>query len=141
MTAIESLQKAMLAAAAILLSAGLVEGESLDPDEIPKRDSVIFWPFRCEDPAATKKETFCVYKVQGLDPTVRGDDRSDRSATVYIDFWTLLPITDKRLGKTIKKVEEKFTEAGWSIELGASPYYDSSSKRHQLTLSAEKPIE
>ena len=141
MTTIEALQLAMAEIAAILISAGLIEGEALDPDEIPKREGTIFWPLRCEDPAAAKKETFCVYKVQALDPFARGDDLTDRSATAYIDFWTLLPVTDKRLGKQIKRVEDKLNKEGWAVELAASPYYDSSTKRHQLTLSAEKPIE
>lgn len=141
MTTIEALQLAMAEIALALAAAGMTDGESLDPDEIPKREGVIFWPFRCEDPAATKKETFCVYKVQGLDPSVRADDRSEPNATAYIDFWTTLPVTDKALGKRIKKAEEELVKRGWAVGLGASPYYDSPTKRHQLTLSAEKPIQ
>lgn len=125
----------------ILESAGFVNGETLDEDEIAKRDAPIFWPMKAENPDATGKRIFSVWKIQTLEPLASAEnDVECRRATAYIDFWVMGSPYAGAVKKAVARASKAFRKDGWEFELNSAPYYDSSSKRTQVSYVLTKTI-
>ena len=121
-----------------LVRAGLANGAQLGEGEVKGETRTIFWPNRVTDPEATKKRTFAVVTVNSLEPNVEGDNDAGATVTAYVDFHTLASPDDPAFLSEVERVETKLRDEGWGTELNLPFGYDQTSKRHQLTLSAEK---
>jgi hypothetical protein len=141
MTSPEALASAMKEIQRILEDSKIKNGSTLGIDEISKVKSIIFWFNKCDDPEAAKKDTFIVWKIASEDPNGSADDRAaSRKILAYVDIWTVKQPDDDALVKTLKSIAGCFEDNDWSFELSGPPYYDSSSKRYQLSYSAEKQL-
>lgn len=124
-----------------LESAGFLNGEALDEDEIGKRNAPIFWPIKAEDPDATGKKIFAVWKIQTIDPQSSADDAvTARDATAYLDFWVMGSPYAKQFEKYVANASKALEKEGWEVELNGQPYFDSSSKRTQVSYVLTKSI-
>lgn len=138
MTRYEKVAQATKDIHAALIAAKLIDGSSLEEDEIRKIEKTIFWPDRCDLPDATAKRTFAVVSIHGLDDAEQGDDGSAQTATAYIDLYTLSEADDPRFVKEVAGIEKALERNGWDCEPLLPVEYDPQTQRHQLTLSAEK---
>jgi hypothetical protein len=122
-----------------LQEAGLVDGDSLEIDQIKKTKKTLFWLSRCEDQDASAKDTFVVYRINSSAAIGHADDSAaSRAVTAYIDVWTSKKPDDAKVVAAVDRISKAFEKDEWEFELAGSPFYDISSKRHQLSFSATK---
>jgi hypothetical protein len=141
MTSPEIMANAMKEIQKALEDSKTKNGSTLGIDEISKTKSIIFWFNKCDSPEAAKKDTFIVWKIASLDQSGSADDRAvARKILAYVDILTVKQPDDDALIKTLKSIADSFEGKDWSFELSSPPYYDSSSKRYQLSYSAEKQL-
>ncbi len=122
-----------------LTAAGFLNGDLMDDDEIGENPSPEFWETKAPQRAASVAKDFIVYRLQSLEPVGHGDDLRDHHAVAYVDLWTFSSFSSTEVETSMKALEKAFDKKGWGFELG-STYYDSSSKRHQISIRVTKTI-
>jgi hypothetical protein len=101
----------------ILKSAGLTNGNLLDPDEVKKTDDTLFWFKKNENVSSTNKKMYVIWSLASLTPLGYADDKvAVRNVYISIDFYTRLGQLHQTTLKTIDRVDEEFTKNGWQFE-------------------------
>lgn len=142
MNAPQTMAAAMAAIPEILIKAGLTDGSTLEEDDqIRKATKPIFWFQKVDKQIASNKSTFVRWSLGPITPTDSADDGvAERHVLAYVDVWTSARPDDSKIERLAKRICDEFEKAGWGFELNGQPYFDSSSKRYQLSYSAEKVI-
>lgn len=101
----------------ILKSAGLINGNLLDQDEVKKTDDTLFWFRKNENVSSTNKRMYVIWSLASLTPLGYADDKvAVRNVYISIDFYTRLGQLHQTTLKTIDRVDEEFTKNGWQFE-------------------------
>lgn len=121
----------------ILKSAGLTNGNLLDPDEVKKTDDTLFWFKKNENVNSTNKRMYVIWSLASLTPLGYADDKvAVRNVYISIDFYTRLGQLHQTTLKTIDRVDEEFTKNGWQFERVAFDAVDEINGITQIRYSA-----
>jgi hypothetical protein len=121
----------------ILKSAGLTNGNLLDPDEVKKTDDTLFWFKKNENVSSTNKKMYVIWSLASLTPLGYADDKvAVRNVYISIDFYTRLGQLHQTTLKTIDRVDEEFTKNGWQFERVAFDAVDEINGITQIRYSA-----
>ena len=121
----------------ILKSAGLTNGNLLDPDEVKKTDDTLFWFKKNENVSSTNKRMYVIWSLASLTPLGYADDKvAVRNVYISIDFYTRLGQLHQTTLKTIDRVDEEFTKNGWQFERVAFDAVDEINGITQIRYSA-----
>lgn len=121
----------------ILKSAGLTNGNLLDPDEVKKTDDTLFWFKKNENVSSTNKKMYVIWSLASLTPLGYADDKvAVRNVYISIDFYTRLGQLHQTTLKTIDRVDEEFTKSGWQFERVAFDAVDEINGITQIRYSA-----
>lgn len=121
----------------ILKSAGLTNGNLLDPDEVKKTDDTLFWFKKNENVSSTNKKMYVIWSLASLTPLGYADDKvAIRNVYISIDFYTRLGQLHQTTLKTIDRVDEEFTKNGWQFERVAFDAVDEINGITQIRYSA-----
>ena len=126
----------------ILKSAGLTNGNLLDPDEVKKTDDTLFWFKKNENVSSTNKKMYVIWSLASLTPLGYADDKvAVRNVYISIDFYTRLGQLHQTTLKTIDRVDEEFTKNGWQFERVAFDAVDEINGITQIRYSATIKIQ
>lgn len=121
----------------ILKSAGLINGNLLDQDEVKKTDDTLFWFRKNENVSSTNKRMYVIWSLASLTPLGYADDKvAVRNVYISIDFYTRLGQLHQTTLKTIDRVDEEFTKNGWQFERVAFDAVDEINGITQIRYSA-----
>ena len=121
----------------ILKSAGLTNGNLLDPDEVKKTDDTLFWFKKNENVSSTNKRMYVIWSLASLTPLGYADDKvAVRNVYISIDFYTRLGQLHQTTLKTIDRVDAEFTKNGWQFERVAFVAVDEINGITQIRYSA-----
>lgn len=101
----------------LLTKAGLVDGMSLDPDEVKREDRTMFWFKKINDLEPSKKKIYVIWDMPSAAPIGYADDKvAVRSVYVTIDLFTKLGLYHQNTREVLNKISAVFTAAGWQFE-------------------------
>lgn len=121
----------------ILKSAGLINGNLLDQDEVKKTDDTLFWFRKNENVSSTNKRMYVIWSLASLTPLGYADNKvAVRNVYISIDFYTRLGQLHQTTLKTIDRVDEEFTKNGWQFERVAFDAVDEINGITQIRYSA-----
>lgn len=125
----------------ILNIAKLIEGESLDTDQVKKCNDTLFWHKHLPNEAAAEKPTFITWNLISTDAIGRADNNvAARIIYVAIDLFTKKPERDAKITRLLSSIEEAMVDEGWSFEQVAAATYDNETQLTNISYSATKKV-
>jgi hypothetical protein len=126
----------------ILKDAKLIEGESLDTDQVKKSNDTLFWHKQLPNEAAAEKPTFITWNLISTDAIGRADNNvAVRIIYVAIDLFTKKPERDAKITRILGDIEEAMADEGWSFEQVAASTYDKETQLTDISYSATKKVQ
>lgn len=106
----------------LLVAAGLIDGLTLNQDELKNEAQPIFWFINTNSKIASEKETYITYSISGAPPLSYGDGEvMTRQGILIVEIFT----RKRSIDDLIKNLNDTFLENSWAFELG-NWNYDSS---------------
>lgn len=126
---------------AILVKAKLIEGDTLDPDQVKTAKEVLFWNKKVTTEVASSKTTFITWNIISTDAIAYADNRvASRRVYVSIEIFTKMADIDEKVQKLLAKIDKQMVEHGWEFEMIGTPAWDSTNNLNQLSYSAIKKL-
>lgn len=125
----------------VLLKAKLIEGDTLDADQVKSLKTPAFWSRRVNSTVASSKITFVTWDLIAVDPIGYADNQAAiRRPYVSIEIFTRSSILDEKVQKLLERIDRAMLEKGWDFEMVAAPSWDSDNNLNQLSYQATKKL-
>lgn len=116
MIIIETMFTALADIKRILLASGVIDGQTLSPEQLKAEKNPIFWSTQVTSNEAGSKEIYLVYNLGQCKPNSYGDGKQiSAEVTAYIDVYTNK--LRSNLADILNEIANQFTENHWSFEL------------------------
>lgn len=140
MNSVETFETAADEVIKILTKAKLVDGSTLQPEELKKSSKrVLFWYRRIETQDATKYPIKVIWSLGSLTPDGYADDVvARRNVIAYIDVYSKNGDLDSKTLTVLKDINKSFTKKGWKFEKTAYDSIDYIDGEYQLRYQATK---
>lgn len=124
-----------------LIKAKLLEGDTLDADQVKSTKAPMFWTLRVSSTVASSKLMFVTWNLIAAEPIGYADNEAAiRRPYVSIEVFTKLSVLDDKVQKLIERIDKALQEKGWSFEMVAAPSWDNENNLNQLSYSATKKL-
>lgn len=105
-----------------LIKAKLLEGDTLDADQVKSTKAPMFWTLRVSSTVASSKLMFVTWNLIAAEPIGYADNEAAiRRPYVSIEVFTKLSVLDDKVQKLIERIDKALQEKGWSFEMVAAP--------------------
>ena len=138
MTNIQARRKARIEIIDTLKSAGLLDGISLQAQQLHHATRPAFWHGVVRNDKAKAKDSYVTWHIPASPPSTRADDKTIlREVTIAVDVFAKRSFSSEQNHKLLESLETAFTENGYEVEM-ASEQYENDTKLFHVPMTAFK---
>jgi len=119
-----------------LRAAGLLDGISLQAQQLQNETRPCFWRGVVRDPVARQKDIYVTWHIPSSDTAERADDKTFlREVTLAVDIFSKRSFESEANHKMLDRLETAFDEARFEVEFADEQYEENTQLFHYpLTL-------
>ena len=121
-----------------LRTAGLLDGITLQAQQLHNETRPCFWRGVVRDEVARQKDQYVTWHIPSSSAAERADDKAFlREITVAVDVFSKRSFESEQNHKLLERLEDAFTESGFEVEF-ADEQYENDTKLYHYPLTIFK---
>lgn len=120
-----------------LNGAGLIEGITLNQEDLKSSRAVLFWFIEVKSEEASRKATYATFNVNTITPDLYGDGKTlAHKVTVELNIFT----NKEDINILMNDLNNAAEAAGWAFDLASAPTYEQQAKLYNYNFLLEKHL-